>query len=68
MKISLDIPENKAYSLMDIPKNISSVRAKPLTNATALLIEEFKEAIDELQLIKAGKKEARDLEVFLNGV
>ena len=53
---------------MAILKNISAARTKSLADATALLIEELKEAIDELQLIKVGKKEARDVEVFLNEV
>ena len=56
MKILLDIPDNKASSLMDVLKSISYVRAKPLTDSKALLMEEIKEAVDEMKLIKDGTR------------
>lgn len=31
MKVLLDIPDNKAASLMDVLENISYVKAKPIT-------------------------------------
>ena len=66
MKILLDIPDNKASSLMDVLKSISYVRAKPLTDSKALLMEEIREAVDEMKLIKEGKKKAHNAEDFLN--
>lgn len=66
MKILLDIPEKKVTFLMDVLKDISYVRIKPLTDDKALLIEEAKEATDEIQLIRAGQKDANDAELFLN--
>ena len=66
MKILLDIPDNKAASLMDVLKSISYVKAKPLTDQKALLIEEIREAVIEMKLIRAGKKKARNAEEFLN--
>ncbi len=66
MKVLLDIPDNKASSLMEVLKSISYVKAKTLTNAKALLMEEIKDAVDEMKLIKAGKKKARNAEDFLN--
>ena len=66
MKILLDIPDNKASSLMDALKSISYVKAKPLTDAKALLMEEIREAVEEMKLIRAGKKKARNAEDFLN--
>ena len=66
MKILLDIPDNKASSLMDLLKSISDVKAKPLTDAKALLLEEIREAVEEMKLIRAGKKKARNAEDFLN--
>jgi hypothetical protein len=66
MKILLDIPDNKAASLMDVLKSISYVKAKPLTDQKALLIEEIREAVIEMKLIRAGKKKARNAEDFLN--
>ncbi|HAH54652.1 MAG TPA: hypothetical protein DCM02_05035 [Flavobacterium sp.] len=66
MKILLDIPDNKAISLMNVLRDISYVKAKPLTDSKALLLEEIKEAVEEMKLIKAGKKTARNAEDFLN--
>jgi hypothetical protein len=66
MKILLDIPDNKASSLMEVLKSISYVKAKTLTDAKALLMEEVREAVEEMKLIRAGKKKARNAEKFLN--
>lgn len=66
MKVLLDIPDNKASSLMDVLKSISYVKAKTLTDEKALLLEEIKDAVEEMKLIRAGKKEARNAEDFLN--
>lgn len=66
MKILLEIPDNKASSLMDVLKSISYVKAKQLTDGKAKLMEEIREAVDEMKLIKAGKKRARNAEDFLN--
>ncbi len=66
MKVLLDIPDNKASSLMDVLKSISYVKAKPLTNAKALLMEEIIEAVEEMKMIKTGKKKAHNVEDFLN--
>jgi hypothetical protein len=66
MKILLDIPDSKAASLMDVLTSISYVKAKPLTDAKALLMEEIREAVEEMKLIRDGKKKARKAEDFLN--
>ncbi|MGN6491447.1 MAG: hypothetical protein ACTHLE_05575 [Agriterribacter sp.] len=66
MKVLLDIPDNKASSLMEVLKSISYVKAKPLTKAKAKLMEEISEAVEEINLIKEGKKKARNAEDFLN--
>jgi hypothetical protein len=66
MKVLLEIPDNKASSLMDVLKSISYVKAKAITEAKALLLEEIKEAVEEMKLIKAGKKKVRNAEDFLN--
>jgi len=66
MKILLEIPDNKASSLLDVLKSISYVKAKKLTDAKALLVEEIKEAVEDMKLIRSGKKKARNVEDFLN--
>ncbi|MCU0376479.1 MAG: hypothetical protein MUF24_14320 [Chitinophagaceae bacterium] len=66
MKVLLDIPDNKAASLLEVLKSISYVKAKPLTDTKAQLMEEIREAVQEMKLIRAGKKKARNAEDFLN--
>lgn len=66
MKVLLDIPDNRASSFMDVIRSNSYVKAKPITDSKALLLEEIKEAVEEMKLIKAGKKKARNADDFLN--
>jgi len=66
MKILLEIPDNKALSFMEVINSISYVKAKPITEVKAQLLSELKDAIDEMNLIKKGKKTARNAEDFLN--
>ncbi len=68
MKILLEIPDNKANSLMDVLKDISYVKARKLTDVKAKLLGEIRDAVDEMILIKAGKKKGRNAEDFLNGL
>jgi len=66
MKILLEIPDNRAVSFMDVLNSISYVKAKPLTEAIAKLLSEMKDAIDEIKLIKKGKKTGHNAEDFIN--
>jgi len=66
MKVLLDIPDNRAASFMDVVNSIPYIKAKPLTDDKALLMEEIREAVQEMKLIRAGKKKARNAEDFLN--
>jgi len=66
MKVLIDIPDNKAAFFMELLKSISYVKAKPITDEKALLMSEIKEAVEEMKLIRAGKKKARNAEDFLN--
>ncbi len=66
MKVLLDIPDNKASSLMEVLKSISYVKAKQITDTKAQLMGEIREAVEEIKLIRAGKKKARNAEDFLN--
>jgi hypothetical protein len=68
VKILLEIPDSKAASLLAVLKGISYLKAKPLTDAKAKLMEEIREAVEEMKLIRAGKKKARKAEDFLNGL
>ena len=50
MKVLVEIPDNKASSLMDVLKSISYVKAKAITESKALLLEEIKEAVEEMKV------------------
>ena len=66
MRVLLDIKDNKAKSLLEVLKGLSYVKTKMISDEKALLMEEIKDAVEELNLIKAGKKQARNAEDFLN--
>jgi len=66
MKLLVDIRDNKAAFLMELLSNFSFVKAKPITKETALLLEEIKEAVENLKLAKQGKLKAKPLNELLN--
>jgi len=66
MKVLLDIKDNKALSLLEVLRGLPYVKATPLTDNKALLMEEIKEAVEEIKLVRAGKKNARNADDFLN--
>jgi len=51
---------------MELLSNFSFVKAKPITKETALLLEEIKEAVENLKLAKQGKLKAKPLNELLN--
>lgn len=62
MKILLDIPEHKVSFFMELIKSFSFIKAKALTPYKAKVLEDVKEAVDEINQIKAGKLVARNAE------
>ncbi len=66
MKLLLDVQDDKAGALMKVLKNLRYVKTKTLSPAKAQFFSELKEAVTELNLVKAGKKKARNAEDFLN--
>jgi len=68
MKVLLDIKDNKAPSLMEVLRGLSYVKAKTISDEKALLIEEIKEAVDNLKLVKQGKLKARPAKDLLNEI
>jgi hypothetical protein len=67
MKVLVDIPDNKADFGLEVLRNLVFVKkASPISGEKSILIEEIKEAVEELNLIKSGKKKARNAEDFLN--
>lgn len=66
MKLLIEIPDNKSTAFMKVIDNLSYIKVIPLTDSKALLLKELKEAVEEMKLIKTGKKKARNAEDFLN--
>ena len=62
MKVLLEIKDSKAQFVLELLKNLPFVKAKNLTPYKAKILEDVKEAVEEMNLIKAGKLEARDAE------
>lgn len=66
MRVLLDIKDNKGPFVMELLKSLSFVKAKPLTPYKAKVLEDLKEAVDEIKLVKAGKLKARNAEDLFN--
>jgi hypothetical protein len=62
MKVLLDIKDTKAPFVMELLQSLPFVKAKPLTPYKSKVIEDLKEAVEEMQLIKEGKLKARNAE------
>lgn len=66
MKVLLDIKDNKAMHLLEVLKGLSYVKTTTITNEKALLMEEIKEAVENLSLVREGKLKARPAKDLLN--
>jgi hypothetical protein len=55
MKVLLDIKDDKAFHLLEVLKSLPYVKTKTISNEKALLMEEIKEAVEELKLVRQGK-------------
>ena len=65
MKVLLEIKDSKAPFVLELLKNFPFVKAKNLTPYKAKVLEDIRDAVEEMNLIKAGKLEARDAEELL---
>jgi hypothetical protein len=66
MKVLLDIKDNKADFIMELLRSFSYVKTKPLTPYKAQVLEELKEAVENMALIKQGKLKARPAKDLLD--
>ena len=67
MKYILEIPDNKKAFAEEFFKSISFVKKlSPLSGEKALLIEEIKEAVENLKLVRKGKLKARSAKELIN--
>jgi hypothetical protein len=68
MKAVLDIKDNKALFLMELLGNFSFVKVYPITNEKALLLSEIREAVNNVNLVKKGKLQARPAKELLDEI
>ncbi len=66
MKFVLEIKDSKAAALLTLLNDLPYVKTKPLTPYKAKVLEDIKEAVDELNLVLTGKVVARDADELLN--
>jgi hypothetical protein len=66
MKVILDIKDEKAPFMMEVLKNFKDVKAKPITDYKAGVLEGLNEAIEEVKLIKQGKLKGIPAKDLLN--
>lgn len=66
MKFVLDVKESKVEMLMSLLNDLPYVKTKPLTPYKAKVLEDVKEAVDELNMVLSGKLEARNTGDLLN--
>jgi polyhydroxyalkanoate synthesis regulator phasin len=59
MKVLVDVKDNKVDFILELLNNFTFAKAKPISPAKAQLIEEIKEAVDNLNMVKQGKLKAR---------
>jgi hypothetical protein len=66
MKVLLDIKNNKSVHLLEVLRGLSYVKTMTISNEKAILIEEIKEAVDNLTLVRQGKLKAKSAKDLLN--
>lgn len=66
MKVLVDIKDKKADFILELLKSFSYVKTKKLTESKAQVLEELKEAVDNMKLVKKGKLKARPAKELLD--
>ena len=67
MKILLDIQDSKTAFFLELLKSFKFVKkATPLTDSKTEFMEDIREAVNELNLIKQGKLKARNAEDIIH--
>lgn len=66
MQLLIDVKDSKAKAILSILNDLPYVKTQTLSPAKARFLKELKEAVEELNLVKKGKKKARNAQDFLN--
>lgn len=68
MKVLLDIKEEKVGFVLELLRSFKFVKARPLTSQSAMILEDLKEAVEEVNQVKEGKKKSKSLTAFLDEI
>ncbi len=71
MQLSVNVPDEKVSFFLELIKNLRFVKIEPVTvqeeEVTAEQLKaEIKEAVNEMKLVRQGKKKSRPIEDLLN--
>jgi hypothetical protein len=66
MKLLVEIKEEKAAFIMELLQSFKFVKTKPLTLGDVEMLEGIRQAVDEVNEIKAGKAKSQSLKQFLD--
>ncbi len=66
MKVMLDIKDSKAEFVMELLNSLSFVKATPVSPYKKKVLGDLKQAVKEMNLIKAGKLKARNARDLIN--
>lgn len=66
MKVLIDIKDSKAAFVMELLNNLEFVKTKTLTPYKADILENIKQAVEEMKLIKEGKLKATSAKDLLD--
>lgn len=67
MKVLVEIPDNKASFALEVLRSLIFVKkADPISAEKSELMEDIKEAVHNLNLVKQGKLKARPARELLN--
>ena len=67
MKLLIEIKDSKASFFLEMLKNFSFVKkATLISDAKAKIMQDIREGVEELKLIREGKLEARNAEDIIN--
>lgn len=62
----VEVKDSKASFFMELMRSFSYVKARPITDEKAQLLEEIKEAVENVKLAKQGKLKAKPLTELLD--
>ena len=68
MRVILDIPDSKAAFAMELFHNMTFIKAKTISAEKAQLLDDIKEAVDNLNLVKKGFLRAKPAKELLNEI